>query len=184
MANVSQAMKAKSDQLNYIDIGEGEILITIENVQVTNSDQQPVFVFYQGCNNRPYKPSKGMIRLMAGAWGEESDAWIGKSLKLFGDATVRFGKGEVGGLRIRSMSDIPQAGYTAFIQKNRSVRVKQTIPLLVIEVQYFSDEQFTNDSPHMITALKAGNDNIENITKQCNLSPAQVDHLKSQCMDK
>lgn len=183
MANVSNAMKAKSDQLNYIDIGEGEILITIENVQVTNSDQQPVWVFYQDCNNRPYKPSKGMIRLMAGAWGEETDAWIGKSLKLFGDATVRFGKGEVGGLRIRAMSDIPQAGYTAFIQKNRSVRVKQTIPLLVIEVEFYDDARFTNDATNMIEAIKGGTATINDITKQCNLSPSQVDHLKSKCME-
>lgn len=133
MANVSQAMKAKSDQLNYVDIGESEIIIKIEAVKVINAPQQPVSIYYEGCNNRPYKPSKGMIRVIAGAWGEESDCWLGKSLKLYGDKTVTFGGGEVGGIRIHSMSDIAKEGYTAFIQKNKQVRVKQTIPLLVIE---------------------------------------------------
>ncbi len=132
MANVSHAMKAKSDQLNYIDIGESELIITIESVNVTGSEQ-PISIFYAGCNNRPYKPSKGMIRLIAGAWGEESDLWVGKSIKLFGDPTVMWAGKEQGGLRIRSLSDIPEQGYTAFIQKNRAVRVKQTIPLLIVE---------------------------------------------------
>lgn len=177
MANVSQAMKAKSDQLNYIDIGEGEITIRIESVTVTNSDQQPVFVYYEGCNNRPYKPSKGMIRVLAGAWGEESDCWVGKSLKLFGDASVTFGKGAVGGLRIRAMSDIPKDGYTAFIQKNRSVRVKQTVPLLVVEPIFYSDELFSNDCVAMADAIYNKSETVESITKQWNLSPAQVEHL-------
>jgi len=178
MANVSQAMKAKSDQLNYIDIGESEITIKIESVAVTNSDQQPVFVYYEGCNNRPYRPSKGMIRLLAGAWGEESDCWVGKSLKLFGDASVTFGKGAVGGLRIRAMSDISKDGYTAFIQKNRSVRVKQTIPLLIVEPAHYPDDQFSNDVGAMSEAIKSGSETVEGIAKQWNLSPSQIEQLK------
>lgn len=178
MANVKQAMKAKSDQLNYIDIGESEITIKIESVAVTNSDQQPVFVYYEGCNNRPYKPSKGMIRLLAGAWGEESDCWVGKSLKIFGDASVTFGKGAVGGLRIRAMSDISKDGYTAFIQKNRSVRVKQTIPLLIIDPVYYPDDQFSNDFNAMASAISSGAETVDSIAKQWNLSPSQIEQLK------
>tara|TARA_R110000851_G_scaffold1054_2_gene3677 strand:+ start:611 stop:1153 length:543 start_codon:yes stop_codon:yes gene_type:complete len=178
MANVQQAMKAKSDQLNYVDIGEGEITIQIESVQVTNSDQQPVFVYYVGCNNRPYKPSKGMIRVLAGAWGEESDMWIGKSLKLFGDSTVTFGKGEVGGIRIRSMSHVAPHGYTAFIQKNRSTRVKQTIPLLIVEPVYYDEARFNSELPAMLDAIKSESMTAQDIINQCaNLSDDQVKRL-------
>lgn len=135
MIDLSNAMKAKSDQLNFVDLGtDGEILITIEHVNYEESrDQQKVWIYYEGCNNRPYKPSLGMVRVLIGAWGKDGDTWPRKKILLYGEKAVTFGKGEVGGIRIRSLSDIPKEGYTAFIQKNKRVRVKQTIPLLVIE---------------------------------------------------
>lgn len=135
MIDLSNAMKAKSDQLNFVDLGtDGELLITIEHVNYEESrDQQKVWIYYEGCNNRPYKPSLGMVRVLIGAWGKDGDTWPKKSILLYGEKAVTFGKGEVGGIRIRSLSDIPKEGYTAFIQKNKRVRVKQTIPLLVVE---------------------------------------------------
>ena len=84
MASVKNAMKAKSDQLNFVDIGESELIIEITAVDVRVGDQ-PVSIFYDGCDNRPFKPSKGVIRILDAAWGDESDDWIGKSIKLYGD---------------------------------------------------------------------------------------------------
>lgn len=177
MASVLKAMQSKSDQLNYVDVGNGSLIALIERVDVTNSDQQSVIVHFKGCNGKPYKPNTGMIRVLAGAWGEDGDSWVGKTIKIVGDEKVKWGGKEVGGLVIGALSHINQAGYTAFIQKNRSVRVKQTIPLLVIEVKYFSDELFKRDSVNMIEAIKGGSATIEDITKQVNLSPAQVEEL-------
>ena len=181
MASVSQAMKAKSDQLNFIDIGETEIIITIESVTVNNTDQ-PVSVFYNNCGNRPYKPSKGMIRVLAGAWGDDSDSWIGKSIKLFGDKSVKWAGQEVGGLRIAALSHIPKQGYTAFIQKNKATRTKQTIPLLIVEPVYYNEQQFTNDLPAMKEAISSGTMTVEQVIARCNsiaqLTEAQIAQLK------
>lgn len=180
MASVSQAMKAKSDQLNFIDIGESEIIITIESAIVNNTDQ-PVSIFYSGCNNRPYKPSKGMLRILAGAWGDDTDSWIGKSIQLFGDKTVRWAGQEVGGLRIKALSDIPKAGYTAFIQKNKATRTKQTIPLLKIEMPMYSDDQFNKDMPAMKSAIESGKSTVDQVIAHCSkfgkLSDSQVSRL-------
>lgn len=180
MASVSQAMKAKSDQLNFIDIGESEIVIKIESAKVDNSDQ-PVSIFYAGCNNRPYKPSKGMLRILAGAWGDDTDSWIGKSIQLFGDKTVRWAGQEVGGLRIKALSDIPKAGYTAFIQKNKATRTKQTIPLLDIEEPMYSDAQFNKDMPAMKAAIESGKSTVKQVVAHCSkfgkLSDNQVSQL-------
>lgn len=177
MASVLKAMQSKSDQLNYVDVGNGSLIAFIERVDVTNSDQQSVIVHFAGCNGKPYKPNKGMIRVLAGAWGEDSDSWVGKTIKIIGDETVKWGGEEVGGLVVGALSHIPEKGYTAYIQKNKRVRVKQTIPLLVIEVQHLSDELFARDSQNMADAIKAGQDTIENITKQCNLSKVQIGEL-------
>jgi len=139
MANVKQAMQSKSDQLNYVDVGNGSLIALIERVDVTNSDQQPIIVHFAGCNGKPYKPNKGMIRVLAGAWGEESDCWVGKTIKITGDPTVKWGGEEIGGLVVGALSDIDKAGYTAYIQKNKRVRVKQTIPLLIVEPAPLTD---------------------------------------------
>ena len=68
MSDIGFALEAKSDQLNYDDIADTEVVITISEVQVRKSDQ-PVWIFFHGCNNRPWKPSKGMLRILATAWG-------------------------------------------------------------------------------------------------------------------
>ena len=177
MANVKQAMQSKSDQLNYVDVGEGSLIALVESVHVTNSDQQPITITFAGCNGKPYKPNKGMIRVLAGAWGEESDYWVGKTIKITGDPTVKWAGEEVGGLVVGALSDIDKAGYTAYVQKNKRVRVKKTIPLLVVEPVFYSDELFTNDCVAMADAIYNKSETVESITKQWNLSPSQVEHL-------
>lgn len=177
MANVKQAMQSKSDQLNYVDVGEGSLIALIESVHVTNSDQQPITITFAGCNGKPYKPNKGMIRVLAGAWGDESDCWIGKTIKITGDPTVKWGGEEVGGLVIGALSHVAEAGYTAYIQKNKRVRVKKTIPLLVVEPVYYPDDQFANDVGAMGNAISSGSETVDSIAKQWNLSPSQIEHL-------
>jgi len=147
MASVMKAMEAKSDQLNYVDIGESEINITITEVQVKNTPEQPVWIYYDGCNNRPYKPSKGMIRLLAAGWGDESDCWAGKSIKLYGDATVKWAGQEQGGIRIRAMSDIAPNGFDAFVALSRGKRRKVHVNLLEV--------QLTENDKLWITAVLA-----------------------------
>lgn len=159
MANVKHAMQSKSDQLNYVDVGEGSLIALVESVNVTNSDQQPVTITFAGCNGKPYKPNKGMIRVLAGAWGEESDDWIGKTIKIVGDPTVTWAGEAIGGLVVGALSDIDKAGYTAYIQKNKRVRVKKTIPLLVIE-----PPKLTADDQGWIEAARKDQSVLEQIT--------------------
>lgn len=180
MASVQQAMKAKSDQLNFIDISDGsEPILHVESVVVTNSDQ-PIAIHYVGCNGRPYKPAKCMIRVLAGAWGDESDLWVGKYIKVFGDPTVTWAGAEQGGIRIRALSDIPKQGYTAFIQKNRSTRVKQTIPYLDMS---YPTELFKEKLPAMKTAIEGGM-SVEDVIARCSqtgiLSDEQIKELKGE----
>jgi hypothetical protein len=133
MASVANAMKAKSDQLNFVDIGTGELVLFVTGVNVTNSDQ-PIAIFFKGCNDRPYKPSKGMIRLLSEAWGDESDNWIGKVIKLYGDPSVTWAGEAIGGLRIRSLSDIDKKGFSAFVTITRGKRRKTFVEFFEIPI--------------------------------------------------
>jgi hypothetical protein len=107
MSDMTKAIVPKSDQLNADDlIGGTNKTITITKVIVADTPQQPVTVHYQGDNGRPYKPCKSMCRVMATIWGNDSKAYVGRSLTLYRDDAVRFGGDAVGGLRISHMSDI------------------------------------------------------------------------------
>ena len=159
MANVRDAMKAKSDQLNYVDIGSGELLIEVENAVISSSDNGVrVSVYYAGCNNRPYKPSKGMVRLISAAWGEETDDWIGKQMLLYGDPTVRWAGEEVGGIRIKGFSHIKKEGITEFVALSRGKRRKVHIPFFEAFLSEI-DKQWIDTVSCDIVAL----DQIENL---------------------
>ena len=183
MASVLKAMQSKSDQLNYVDVGEGSIMAFVESVVVTNSDQQPVIIHFSGCSGKPYKPNKGMIRVLAGAWGEDSESWVGKTIKITGDPTVKWGGEEVGGLVIGGLSHIDKRGYTAFIQKNKRVRVKQTIPFLNVDIPVYSDSQFESKYPAMISEIKSGRMTADQVISRCNktakLTESQIQKIKS-----
>lgn len=95
---------AKSDQLNASDIA-GSLTITITDAKKIDNQDQPVHIFYDGCNGKPWKPCKTMRRVMAQVWGSKVDL-KGRSVTLICDPKVTWGGAEVGGIRITHMSDI------------------------------------------------------------------------------
>ena len=106
VSNLRPTIVPKSDQLNADQLVGGPMTVTVSEVRVTTSDDQPVIVHYEGENGRPFKPCKTMRKLLIFAWGEDGRAWAGRSMTLYHDPSVRFGGSEVGGIRISHMSDI------------------------------------------------------------------------------
>lgn len=107
MVDVSATIVAKSDQVNADDLmGVGHtITIRITRAKINPGEDQPWSLQFEG-SDKVYRPSKGMRRIMAEAWGLESDNYVGQRLKLFRDPEVRFGKDTVGGIRIGAMTGI------------------------------------------------------------------------------
>jgi len=105
--DISKTVAPKSEQLNADDLIGGPITITITRVTgKEESADQPVSIWFEGDNGKPYKPCKSMRRVMWMMWGKETDAYAGKSLTLYRDPAVIFGKDNVGGIRISHMTDI------------------------------------------------------------------------------
>jgi len=104
--DISKTIEAKSDQLNADDLIGTSKILKITDIKMIAGDQ-PVAIFYEGCNDKPYKPSKGMRRVLIAAWGTDSAQFIGRSLKVYNDQSVKWAGQEVGGIRISAMSDIP-----------------------------------------------------------------------------
>ncbi|GAB6854081.1 hypothetical protein [Asaia astilbis] len=112
MVDLSKTIIAKSDQLNADDLLGGPITVKIQAVKEGNTDQ-PIAIFYEGCNGKPFYPCKSMRRVLVNVWGKDGADYVGKSMTLFRDAAVKFGGIMVGGIRISHMSglekDMPMA---------------------------------------------------------------------------
>ncbi len=104
--DVTKAIEPKSDQLNSDDLITGPITVTVKNTNVKESIEQPISIFYDGDRGKPYKPCKSMTRVLAHLWGKDSSKWVGRTLTLYRDPTVKWGGVEIGGIRISHMSHI------------------------------------------------------------------------------
>lgn len=105
ISNLSGTIVPKSDQLNAEQLLSGSMTITVTDVRIGN-DEQPIIIDYANDNGRPFKPSKTVRKILIFAWGEDGRAWIGRSMTLYNDQSVRFGGMTVGGIRISHLSHI------------------------------------------------------------------------------
>lgn len=120
--DISQALVAKSDQLNASDLTGSPIVATIKAVRKGDA-AKPVIVDLEGMDGRPWKPSKGMLRVVAHAWGTESDKWIGRLVKLANNPEVIYAGEKVGGVEVIAMSHI-DAAFTIPVRISQK-KVKQ-----------------------------------------------------------
>ena len=105
ISNLRDTIVPKSDQLNAEQLLGGSLTITVEAVE-RGTDEQPIVIHYEGDGGRPYKPCKSMRKVLIFAWGEDGREWVGRSMTLFNDPSVRFGGMAVGGIRVSHMTDI------------------------------------------------------------------------------
>lgn len=126
--NLANTVAPKSDQLNADDLIAGPITIRISGVSA-GSAEQPVNISFDGDNKRPWKPSKGMRRVLIALYGADSSAYIGKRLTLFNDTSVTFGPDTTGGIRISHASDIREPMTIALTVKKGKRKPYRVDPL-------------------------------------------------------
>lgn len=102
--DMSAFVVPKSDQMNADDLISGPMTVTITKVSGTGNADQPVAVYFEGDNGKPFKPCKSMRRVMIAAWGADANQYPGRAMTLYRDPKVAFGGMEVGGIRISHMS--------------------------------------------------------------------------------
>jgi hypothetical protein len=125
MTDLTKTIEPKSDQLNADDLIIGPMTITVTAVKLL-SGEQPVSICYHGDNGKPYKPCKSMRRLLISVWGSDGNKYIGRSMTIFRDNSVTFGKDAVGGIRISHMSHIDHR-VTIALTKSRGRREPYTV---------------------------------------------------------
>lgn len=145
MTDMRKAIAPKSDQMNYDDflIGEKTIVITDVKISDNSNEQQPVTVYYQGDDGKPYKPCKSMCRVMVRVWGSDASKYIGKSMTLFGDPSVIWGGQKVGGIRISNMSHIDKE-FMVPLSASKTKRLLYRISPLKVDTVDDGTQQASN----------------------------------------
>lgn len=104
--DLSKTIEPKSDQINADDLIAGPRTITVARVVRNEDREQPISIFFEGDNGKPYKPGKSMRRVLVQLWGPDGSRYVGRSMTIYRDPTVKFAGVECGGIRISHMSHI------------------------------------------------------------------------------
>ena len=125
--NLSDTITPKSDQLNADDLLTGPITIKIKDVRRGSRDQ-PVSIDIEG--RQPFKPCKTMRRVLVTAWGQNGKEWVGRSITVYCDPTVKFGGVALGGIRISHLSNIDKT-LNMMLTASRGKKVSHTVNPIV-----------------------------------------------------
>ncbi len=124
--DITHTTEPNSDQLNADNFLDGPRTITVTEVKVKDKSEkskQPVAIFFNGDDGKPYLPCLSMRRVIHGVWGKESKDYSGRSMTLYCDPTVTHKGKIVGGIRISHMSHITESKTL-----NLTIRQSQKAP--------------------------------------------------------
>lgn len=131
MNDMSQVIIPKSDQISADDLIAGPITITITDVEIRPGTEQPVSIHFDGDAGRPWKSCKSMSRVLVAAWGPDAKNYVGRSVTLYRDPTVKWGGMEVGGIRISHMSHMERPMTLALTATKGSRKPFVVKPLVI-----------------------------------------------------
>ena len=136
---MSETIKPKSDQLNADDLLCKNMVIKIRDVTHKEGADSPVSIYFDGDNNKPYKPCLSMRRVMILATGIDDptidqfkEVYIGTSIKIYRDPAVKWAGKEVGGIRITHMSHLTKS-FTIALTASSNSKNMYTVETLKIE---------------------------------------------------
>lgn len=140
--DVTKAIAPKSDQLNADSLITGPMTIRIRDVKVSDGEQ-PIWVYFDGDDNKPWKPCKTAARCLASIWGPNAAQWIGMHCTIYNDPTVTWAGAAVGGIRVSHMEglDKPRA-----LQLTKTRGKKGTVTIQPLETGGASEPQVDQDA--------------------------------------
>jgi len=143
----------KTDQWNNEDFADGSRVFTISRV-TEGKEQVPYDIHFSDGDGRCWRPSNGMLELLAHIWGTDSTVWSGRRVELFQDPTVKIGRDVVGGIRVRSMSHIDKT-MSPLITVSRGTKKPYTVQPLTEPAQrdWLAELDLAGDDIGAVTAL-------------------------------
>ena len=131
MVDVTKYTYSQGLQTNADDLVASPRTVLVTAVTETGDSKQPLAVRYEGDSGKPFLPCLTMRKMIAAIWGAESDEWVGKSMTLFRDPSIKFGPDTPGGVRISHMSGIEKPVSVQLLEKRGKRRQYTIVPLEV-----------------------------------------------------
>lgn len=193
VTDLSRTIIAKSDQLNAEDLLSGPIVVTVQDVRVSDTPDQPVSILI-GDGRQPYKPCKTMRRLLIFAWGKDGRQWRGRSMELYCDPDVTWGGVKIGGIRISALSHIETDFVLALSEKKgkrkpvhvKKLKTSQPAQESRTESQApaeYPPELFAERFPAMRSQIQSGKMTAQQVIERClktgTLTQSQIDAIKA-----
>lgn len=107
--DITQALAPQSDQIDAVELVEPRTFTIDTGSRLGKRDGKTVAEIRLVEVDRVWRPSKGMLDVLAACWGTKADQWVGRRVTVYNDPDVMFGKEKVGGVRISHLSDIDAA---------------------------------------------------------------------------
>ena len=144
MIDISKAIIPKSDQLNADDFVSGPKTIKITGVKIVAGDQ-PVSISYEGDAGKPWKPCKSMCRVLVQIWGHDGEKYVGQSITLYNELSVKWAGAEVGGIRISHISGIDKPLTLMLTASRGNKKPYKILPIVdnTIPKNKLTEEEFT-----------------------------------------
>lgn len=182
---MSDTIITKSDQINGEDLLLSNRVIKITGHKFTPTKKdQPLTIYYEGDNGRPFKPCLTMRKALQYAYGEDPDNLIGKHLELYCDHDVKFGGEKVGGVRIAGMSDLPAPILKASFTETRGRKKEYNFKRIEKrELPLYPEDKFNEAFPVMEGKIKSEEMTNEQVINQCEKSGRLSDDQKSRIRD-
>jgi hypothetical protein len=107
--DITQALAPNSDQLDAIELVEPRTFTIDEGSRIGKRDGKTVVEMRLVNFDRVWRPSKGMLDVLAACWGLKGTEWVGRRVTVYNDPDVMYGKEKRGGVRISHLSHIEAA---------------------------------------------------------------------------
>ena len=104
--DITDALAPSSDQLDAVELVNPRTFTIAAGSRIGERDGKKVAEIRLVDFPRVWRPSKGMLDVLARCWGTDGKLWVGRSVTLFNDPDVMFGRDKVGGIRISHLSHI------------------------------------------------------------------------------
>lgn len=184
--NLRDTIAPKSDRVNADDFLAGPETVTITAVKRGDADT-PVAIHIEG--RKPYYPCKSMRRVLISAWGDNGPDWVGKSMTLYTDPTVKFGGVAVGGIRISHMSHIEndmalaltatRGKRTPFTVRKLAQKIAGTPASKAAKQAEYPADVFSEKLPAMRQAIADGKMDAAKVIAHCEKTGKLTDEQKA-----
>ena len=126
--DVSDALAPNSDQLDAVELVNPRTFTIDAGSGLGKREGKTVAEIRLADFPRVWRPSKGMLDVLAACWGTDAKQWVGHRVTLYNDPDVMFGPNKVGGVRISHLSHIDGARKVQIRAAGQGGR-KQTWPV-------------------------------------------------------